>query len=525
MVYVSNTTDLVKLSQYLPYPSSKLAIVDYEFTKMWPDINGIVLFPDQVVQQKITTPFPKDLTEEEILSSLFHVKHLPGNWYYPFVRIKEKIQDQSQTDLIGKLIYQNGILGKRAVEVYLLRKNSGQQKLITKAEKDYLISLESLEDDILEITREESSVSQLFKNTLIAQWVLLDKVHSNVVDELAALLVNFGLKGEYELPVAPNDYAIFNFHIENGGLYKVDKTFNIVDIPFYVDGKLFKGEEIELTEGRHELAYLTKGVDISTQVVTEETFFVTNDDNSEWKIQIPNMPTDYTVELEYRFVLGDSFDFLFRQDIDPLGEPLLLEKVDKDKKFHGWRKVEKKIKTNPGATSAVISMLPSTKTKCNRRLFLFNKCIKEKTSFVVEIKDMKVKQMHLFQPALILERNYNTNTNTKVDWHKVNAAEYRVNITKENDTSELLVFSELYNSGWSAKYADNNYIPESNHLLVNGYANAWVLDKPGNYDLFIRYQPQQLLNMSYKVSLLSIVISSFLLIVFYTYKKYTKHHA
>ena len=47
-----------------------------------------------------------------------------------------------------------------------------------------------------------------------------------------------------------------------------------------------------------------------------------------------------------------------------------------------------------------------------------------------------------------------------------------------------MVFSELFNPDWKAYIVENDgqkQISESKHHLVNGYANAWFVDKKDSY--------------------------------------------
>lgn len=55
-----------------------------------------------------------------------------------------------------------------------------------------------------------------------------------------------------------------------------------------------------------------------------------------------------------------------------------------------------------------------------------------------------------------------------------------------------LVFRESYDTYWKAYYSNGTAIPESDHIMVNGFANAWYVNKPGNYDITLHYSIQGL---------------------------------
>ncbi len=88
----------------------------------------------------------------------------------------------------------------------------------------------------------------------------------------------------------------------------------------------------------------------------------------------------------------------------------------------------------------------------------------------------------------------------KVTFRKINATKYQVHI---NTTQPFfLVFSESYNPYWNAYLNEvgdgtnwvealyEDALSEDNHLMVNGYANSWYIDKNGEYDIILYFKPQ-----------------------------------
>ena len=78
----------------------------------------------------------------------------------------------------------------------------------------------------------------------------------------------------------------------------------------------------------------------------------------------------------------------------------------------------------------------------------------------------------------------------------------------------MLIFSELYDNGWGIYYANGQKIDENRHYLVNTYANGWLVDKKGNYELIVKYEPQKLLEISKQASLITVVAG--VLYIFYS---------
>lgn len=64
---------------------------------------------------------------------------------------------------------------------------------------------------------------------------------------------------------------------------------------------------------------------------------------------------------------------------------------------------------------------------------------------------------------------------------------------------------ELYSSEWEASVNGKNIDP-TNHFLVNSYANGWLIQTAGNYDINITFMPQRILELGKKVTLVSVVV-------------------
>ncbi len=71
------------------------------------------------------------------------------------------------------------------------------------------------------------------------------------------------------------------------------------------------------------------------------------------------------------------------------------------------------------------------------------------------------------------------NTPTKVTAHISNAT-----------TPYYLVFRETYDPHWAAFYSNGTEVNQSDHIAVNGFANAWYMNKTGNYTVTLYYTLQ-----------------------------------
>ncbi|OGK26079.1 hypothetical protein A2954_02760 [Candidatus Roizmanbacteria bacterium RIFCSPLOWO2_01_FULL_37_12] len=148
---------------------------------------------------------------------------------------------------------------------------------------------------------------------------------------------------------------------------------------------------------------------------------------------------------------------------------------------------------------------------------LFNKSSKNKNT------DIAI----LSRPFSNLELAASTSV-PKVNFLKINPTKYRVKL-KNIDRPFLLVFSETFSPHWNATIKmppENNLrISESDHLLVNGYANAWII-KPfksdrQEYDILIEFELQKYFQYGLIISITALVGS--IIFVFYNIGKKYAH--
>ena len=71
-------------------------------------------------------------------------------------------------------------------------------------------------------------------------------------------------------------------------------------------------------------------------------------------------------------------------------------------------------------------------------------------------------------------------------------------------------FSESYHKDWIA-YVDGREV--ESHLMANGYANAWYINKTGTFEIILDFWPQKLFYIGSAISL-----TTFILCVFYISK-------
>lgn len=70
-----------------------------------------------------------------------------------------------------------------------------------------------------------------------------------------------------------------------------------------------------------------------------------------------------------------------------------------------------------------------------------------------------------------------------------NPTQATVHITNAT-TPFYLVYRETYDKHWAAYYSNGSEVNPYNHIVVNGFANAWYMNKTGNYTITLYYTLQ-----------------------------------
>lgn len=102
-----------------------------------------------------------------------------------------------------------------------------------------------------------------------------------------------------------------------------------------------------------------------------------------------------------------------------------------------------------------------------------------------------------------------------ISYQRINPARYIVHV--KNTAPFILVFSELFNDAWQASSQEN-----FKHFRANFYANGWLIDKTGEFDIVVEYLPQNLLEIGEKISVISYIIIALAFIYLVSRKKIKK---
>lgn len=103
------------------------------------------------------------------------------------------------------------------------------------------------------------------------------------------------------------------------------------------------------------------------------------------------------------------------------------------------------------------------------------------------------------EEVFALTQKLTPNPSDGMAFKQINPTQYDANVTSTNNNGLVLVFADSFSDGWKA-YINNEEVPEEQHFISNGYANAWYINKTGNYNVKIEYAPQKLYYLGFAVS-------------------------
>ena len=106
----------------------------------------------------------------------------------------------------------------------------------------------------------------------------------------------------------------------------------------------------------------------------------------------------------------------------------------------------------------------------------------------------------------------------EVIFKEINSTKYEIEI-KDAKYPYFLVLCENFNKNWKI-YLNKKSLSENEHYIINGFANSWLINEKGNYNIIIKYLPQKYMNFGILISSLTLFFSiSFLFYDFIIGKK------
>ena len=500
----------------------------------------------------------------EIDQDIFpYVSTLPSSKIYPLVIIKEKLNLYTVNDSIKRTELLTTLLGKRLVEAKM-SSDIGDQKAQDMALSNYVSQLAGFEKSIMNLSNSKLTWRQERMATVFAKHLNIinqlkgdSRAINEVKQKVEQMLIRDHIMPQHNF-IVNDDYPligrdVYQIEVQKSGKYSISlNTVNWFDyynsLPNYVqiDDNLYpitlpinqdgvtKLGEYDLGEGLHELSYDSPGT--YNLIDTQAQFDLTVDhDQKDLSFNIENFDSYATYKISFNYFIekGSGFQVYFNQDNDPVSNGKTLHHFSKnftpDSYDFGEKSFSVEIEPSNNSTSAELAITASPSNNC---IGVFQKKGAEKCknpdfsyaydrSTKVVFKNLRVVKVLNTEPYLTsFSEIASSQDNPKIGYTQISPTSYIVSVSKASHDF-MLVFSELFNSGWKATYGSGENIADSDHHLVNGYANGWLVNKRGDYQVALNYSPQKQLELSKIISAISFCVGIVLIFASYLWRK---HH-
>lgn len=98
----------------------------------------------------------------------------------------------------------------------------------------------------------------------------------------------------------------------------------------------------------------------------------------------------------------------------------------------------------------------------------------------------------------------------KIEFKKISPVDYDVAVSNSKGKF-LLVFNRAYHPGWVA-LIEGKPIDSNKHIVANGYANGFLIDKVGSFNISLKFAPEEKILKGYQISLLAISFGTVVLL-------------
>ncbi len=493
-----------------------------------------IIAAESVIKADLTSNDAVKVNKENALSELPSIRSVPGRWSYFLIRVKEKIEEWSAKPE-DKDFLQVNRTSKRLVELDTLIKNKANKELLRHAANEYDKYLNNL--NIKWIAQ-----NLLAKEAILRQYYVLQAIPDGTISGIIS-----GLKDKLDHVITitqsyPFDENLYTYKIktEIGGKYKLilDSSdiannyapANLLNVT--VDGeqayipldssqsKIDLGNRV-FEKGQHEIK-IAKFLPDNLVNGIKETFELSSGKvsyNPRYTINNFNPYARYQVSFDYFLRSGLMPELQFINDTDIINNrttPAFHQTLPSRDKFYDWQSYSQTISPNTSARSASIAFKLVSWNNCDQFLkktfFWQDKCQdKQIRNFYTNPSEIIIKNLRVekvFDSALIaIKENpaHQDNELPNITFTKINPTKYKIRV-QNAQSPYILVLSEAFHPLWSAQIG-NHKIDSRNHVLANGYANAWNINGPqGDYDVMVSFEAQKFLTSGSIITLVSVLL-------------------
>lgn len=482
--------------------------------------------------------------KEEGFNGLAEVRYLPDSIIYPFVIFKENISlFLNQKDSVVECLALSGKRLKEAVLIYRQNKFTETNKSLLNYENQ-LNNCSKISSDVVMRYMAVSSLRGMILGQLVKQKTVLDLEFTNTrvasANEAARVklreyLTSLGLTSRYDPIKTDNSKQriILHYSISKAGSYniKLDKPdedliktppkivqidaesvdltpveTNITNIkyPTYKFSKGFHEIQIETDLNRNLLeaqiqskkVNLDRGFTVENDPVTKQPIFVgtTSSELISLTFNLPNIEVgqNYLLDFEAFSKQGKPPFMIITHDNDPLDSagnqiPAVKYQIENSS-------IKMNYAPTLNATAARLSLIlvPPDPN------MLFQPVLTE-----VMFKNIGFKKII---NNLILEETNKTSIQkmqlADIFWKKVNPTMYEITLSNQRSPFTIF-FSETFHSSWKV-LSSNGQMIDLPHFSINGFANAWSVEKPLPQKIYIKFILQDFKGKGILISTISI---------------------
>ena len=489
--------------------------------------------------------------------------------FYKLVRLKENAQTFFLTS--GERILNNSfLLGKRLSEIR--QDHLGRKEALN----EYNNSLSALQKDIRSSNFFDRQIAvnlinqrKAFQDLLGEDNAIVNEVKQSI-SEINKILEDMYFKSIY----ITENTAIYRFSVPLDGNYDVilpnvrwDEYYQSIDtIKVQIDDKeqtvktsnnvqisqMLNLGNFHLKQGIHEISVFNP-VFLNLISVPETGEMIFSSQNREDYIKtFPVINLDiystYKLSFEYFIEKGNGPIVSVNQDSDPVNKdgkkvPRIETVLARNDYDFGWKTYQSGIILTPSTKEWNISfkILPygdckSAASRIDRPYCSDNefskRFLKDST---VRVRSLKLERV--FTNPIILKSTAKfeyKGAPPEISFDQINPSLYKVNI-KDAKSPFFLTLSTSFDPQWRTYFLNpqperfidkvtetvpGSSLSNESHLIVNGYANAWYINKTGSYDLFLEYFPERGFTIGKKLSIISVTFFFSGILIYYAFYKY-----
>lgn len=314
------------------------------------------------------------------------------------------------------------------------------------------------------------------------------------IDKMVSLEVIHPTKPIKESKPKPN---IYNFDFKDTGLYELIGNLKVLR----VDDAIVESKPILRNDGRYSLGNfnLEKGIHEVELVIENSDNIVSKDANiNEYTIVGFDPYSKYPISFDYSIKDSQKIKVNILADNDQIKNGQQVPSYVRD------------LSGNPNEQFNTFKDTYEPRSSASSIRIYFTPEAKDN----LIIRDMNIKR-NLNPEVFFIKKEENIIQKVPtLSYIKISPTRYTIHV-EDSRSPFVLVFSSTFSPGWEVVFPDGS--KAKNHFLANSYANGWVIDKQGNYDLILNFTLQQGLDTDSLISITT--LSGGIIVVFIAFVK------